>query len=104
MAQIAELLGLWSNQPRAALEVKALAQAYLDALEEKLRETAEMQAALKGLVHACHGGDKPDCAILHLLRKVKAPAGENVRAKPVAPSSHVDLMAWTRNAHAAHRH
>lgn len=122
MEQIAELLGLWSNQGRAAREVKALAQGHLDALEEKMREIAEMQAALKGLVHACHGGDKPDCAILqqlaiaspeapeprvvgvHPVRKAKARAGETERAKPVASSSHVDLMAWTRNAHAAHQH
>lgn len=122
MEQIAGLLGLWSNQGRAARDVKALAQGHLDALEEKMREIAEMQAALKTLVHACHGGDKPDCAILAQLaiaspeapeprvvgvrpvRNAKAHAGENGRSKPVASTTHVDLMAWTRSAHAARQH
>jgi Cu(I)-responsive transcriptional regulator len=121
MEQIAELLGLWSNQGRAAREVKALAQRHLDALEEKMREIAEMQAALKGLMRACHGGDDPDCAILqqlaiaspeapepgavsaHPVRKSKGRAAASERAKPVASTTHADLMAWTRNAHAAHR-
>ncbi len=122
MEQIAGLLGLWSNQGRAAREVKALAQEHLDALEQKMLEIAEMQAALKGLVHACHGGDKPDCAILqqlaiaspeapepravsvHPVRKAKARTGANERSKPVASTSHADLMAWTRSAHVANQH
>jgi Cu(I)-responsive transcriptional regulator len=122
MEQIAGLLGLWSNQGRAAREVKALAQEHLDALEEKMREIAEMQAALKGLVQACHGGDKPDCAILqqlaiaspvapapravsvHPVRKAKARAVANERPKPVESTSHADLMAWTRSARAVHQH
>lgn len=122
MEQIAELLGLWSDQGRAAREVKALAQSHLDELEQKMREIAEMQAALKTLVHACHGGDDPNCAILHQLaiaspeapqpgavgaqpiRKAKGRSERAGPAKPAVSSTHVDLMAWTRNAHAARRH
>lgn len=122
MEQIAELLGLWSNRRRAARDVKALAQRHLDELEQKMREIAEMQAALKALVHACHGGDDPDCAILHQLaiaspeapepgavgaqpvHKSKGRIEQVEQPKPVESSSHVDLMAWTRSARASHRH
>jgi len=118
MEQIANLLGLWSNDRRASREVKALAQGHLDALEEKMREMAEMQRALKRLVASCHGDDDPHCAILDELavRSTEAPepgavggqplrksAGKAARpARPAASASvPLDLMAWTRNIHAA---
>ena len=122
MEQIADLLGLWSNDLRASREVKALAQAHLDALEEKMREMAEMQRALKKLVTSCHGDDDPHCAILDELavsspdtpepgavgvkpvRKVTAKSPERKKTRPAEPSTHVDLMAWTRSIHAGHEH
>lgn len=117
MEQIADLLGLWSNDRRASREVKALAQAHLEALEEKMRELAEMQRALKKLVSSCHGNDDPHCAILDELAvsSPDAPEPGAVGAKPVKKfvanspkrkkvlppetSAHVDLMAWTRIIH-----
>jgi len=122
MEQIADLLGLWSNDRRASREVKALAQAHLDALEEKMREMAEMQQALKRLVASCHGDDDPHCAILDELavsspdapqpgavgakpiKKVAAKSPERTKAPAAEPSTHVDLMAWTRSIHAGHGH
>lgn len=134
MEQIAGLLSLWSNRRRTSREVKALAQGHLDALEEKMRELAQMQAALTRLVATCHGDDDPDCAILDELAggSAQAPepgsiggtalrktarksvgegagkgAGKGASERPVrraATASHVDLMAWTRNIHAAHGH
>ena len=121
MEQIANLLGLWSDDRRASREVKALAQGHLDALEEKMREMAEMQRALKRLVTSCHGDDDPHCAILDELavRSTEAPAlgavgGQPLRksatkaVRPARPQSSasapVDLMAWTRNIHAASGH
>ncbi len=124
--QIAELLGLWSDRGRASREVKALAQSHLDALNEKMRELAQMQAALERLVASCHGDDDPHCAILEGLavHSPEAPAPGAVGARPVrkptpatrggsartarAPdassgsSTHLDLMAWTRAAHGGH--
>jgi len=120
MEQIADLLGLWSNDRRASREVKALAQAHLDALEEKMREMAKMQQALKKLVTSCHGDDDPHCAILDELavsspnapqpgavgakpvKKVAARSQERTKAPPPERSAHVDLMAWTRSIHAGH--
>ena len=122
MEQIADLLGLWSNDQRASREVKALAQAHLDALEAKMREMAEMQRALKKLVTSCHGDDDPHCAILDELavsspeppepgavgakpiRKAAIPSQTRTKAPPSEPSTHVDLMAWTRGIHAGPGH
>lgn len=122
MEQIADLLGLWSNDRRASRQVKALAQAHLDALEEKMRELAEMQQALKKLVTSCHGDDDPHCAILDELavsspdapepgavgakpvKKTAAKSPQRKKALPSEPSVHVDLMAWTRSIHAGHGH
>lgn len=124
--QIAGLLGLWSNRARASREVKALAQSHLDALNEKMRELAQMQAALERLVTSCHGDDDPHCAILDGLavhspeapppgavaaQAVRKPAAakerdahRQARTAERAPASttHVDLMAWTRAAPDAH--
>jgi Cu(I)-responsive transcriptional regulator len=120
MQQIADLLDLWSDRRRASREVKQVAQQHLADLEEKMREIAEMKAALERLVTSCHGGDDPHCAILDGLA-VDSPAtpepgsvgGQPLRkvsrredtpvAKPSNTStSHVDLMAWTRLAHSGH--
>ena len=100
--------------------MKALAQGHLDALEEKMREMVEMQRALERLLNSCHGDDKPQCAILEELAvsSTEAPALGAVGAKPIRkssakplatrgksstePTAHVELMAWTRAAHAPH--
>jgi len=122
MDQIADLLGLWSNRRRASREVKTVAQGHLAALEEKMRELAEMQRALKTLVASCHGDDDPHCAILDELAvgSPEAPAPGAVGARPVKrgaaspaartkparaePTSHVDLMAWTHRVQSRQEH
>lgn len=118
--QIADLLGLWSNRRRASREVKEVARRHLDALVEKMREMAEMKAALERLVSSCHGSDDPHCAILEELaagspatpepgsvgrqplRKIPARETRPATRTDPAPSPHADLMAWTRNIHVAH--
>lgn len=113
MEQIAGLLGLWSNRRRASREVKAIAQGHLDALEDKMREMALMQAALRKLLTSCHGDDDPDCAILeelavtslHVpepgavganpLRKAALHSGEARQPGRSASTAAADLMAWT---------
>lgn len=120
--RIADLLGLWSRQDRPSRDVKALAQAHLAELEEKMRELAQMQHALSLLVNRCQGGDDPHCSILAGLAagSPEAPAPGAVGSKPlrrpsdkagaprsVAPagaSAHQDLMAWTRHVHAMGHH
>lgn len=117
MAQIADLIGQWGNAHRSSREVKAIAQRHLADLEERLREMAEMKAALEQLVLTCAGDDHAQCAILdnlaadspaapqHAARFVKPrrrPSDEErqPRQSKAAPASaHVDLMAWMRAAH-----
>jgi MerR family copper efflux transcriptional regulator len=67
MVQIAELLALRANQGRASRRVKALAQAHLEELEDKLRELQAMKHSLQALIAACAGDDHPDCGILEGL-------------------------------------
>ena len=65
--QIRDLLGLWHNRRRSSRQVKALAQAHLEELEEKLQELQAMKTTLEHLMHCCHGDDRPDCPILEEL-------------------------------------
>lgn len=65
--QIRELLGLWQNRRRPSRQVKALAQAHLHELDQKLQELQAMKATLEHLVHCCHGDDRPDCPIIDAI-------------------------------------
>lgn len=113
--EIGELLGLWSDSHRASREVKAIARRHVEELDRRMREMAEMKAALERLMHACHGDDDPHCAILEQLAAGSAAAPEpgsvELRAPrrrsgsataraaeptPLQRTSHEDLMAWTR--------
>lgn len=65
--QIRELLALWQNRKRPSRQVKALAQAHIEELEQKLKELQAMKATLEHLVDCCHGDDRPDCPIIETL-------------------------------------
>ncbi len=65
--QIRELLALWQNRKRPSRQVKALAQAHIGELEQKLKELQAMKATLEHLVDCCHGDDRPDCPIIETL-------------------------------------
>ncbi len=65
--QIGELLGLWQNRRRPSRQVKALAEAHIQELDQKVRELLAMKAALEHLVDCCHGDDRPECPILDAL-------------------------------------
>jgi Cu(I)-responsive transcriptional regulator len=67
LEQIRELLGLWQNRRRPSRQVKALAQAHLQELDQKLQELQAMKATLEHLVHCCHGDDRPDCPIIDAI-------------------------------------
>ena len=65
--EIKQLLALWQDRSRPSREVKALAQAHVKALDEKIAEMQAMKATLQNLVQHCHGDDRPDCPILESL-------------------------------------
>jgi Cu(I)-responsive transcriptional regulator len=72
LEDIKELLALWQNRRRPSRQVKALAEAHIQELEQKLQELQSMKATLEHLVHCCHGDDRPDCPILETLSEEKA--------------------------------
>lgn len=65
--QIRALLGLWQNRRRPSRQVRALAEAHIAELDEKLKELQSMRATLAHLVQCCHGDDRPDCPIIDSL-------------------------------------
>ncbi len=67
IAEIGELVGLWHNRRRPSRQVKALAQAHIQELAQKVQELLAMKATLEHLVLCCHGDDRPDCPILEML-------------------------------------
>ena len=73
IAEIGRLVGLWHDRSRSSREVKALAEAHIAALDEKLRELGAMKAALEHLVHGCHGDERPDCPIIESLAQGPSP-------------------------------
>ena len=86
--QIRELLGLWQNRRRPSRQVKALAQAHIQELEQKAQELLAMKATLEHLVHCCHGDDRPDCPIIDTLAEeggTAAPAPAAGRTSGLRP-------------------
>jgi MerR family copper efflux transcriptional regulator len=65
--EIGELVSLWHNRKRPSRLVKALAEAHIQALEQKAQELLTMKSTLEHLVRCCHGDDRPECPILETL-------------------------------------
>ena len=83
--QIGELVGLWQNRRRPSRQVKALAQAHIQELQQKAQDLLAMKATLEHLVQCRHGDDRPECPILENLAEenidVSTPAKPVVRRK-----------------------
>ncbi len=62
--EVGKLLTLWQDRQRASADVKALAGAHIDALNQKINELVSLRDTLQQLVESCHGDDRPDCPIL----------------------------------------
>lgn len=73
LEQIRELLGLWQNRLRSSRQVKALAEAHIAEIDQKLAELQGIRATLAHLVHCCHGDDRPDCPIIDTLQAAHPP-------------------------------
>jgi MerR family copper efflux transcriptional regulator len=72
LAEIAKLLSLWQNRRRPSRQVKALAEAHINDLDQKATDLLAMKAALEHLAHCCHGDDRPECPILDGLARADA--------------------------------
>lgn len=82
LEEIATLLGLGHDDRAAA---RALAEARIAAIDEKIATLKTMRAALRDLVHDCaHGGEGP-CPILGAFALPQQPAapGNHARARRV---------------------
>jgi MerR family copper efflux transcriptional regulator len=88
--EIGELVSLWHNRKRPSRLVKALAQAHIQALEQKAQELLTMKSTLEHLVHCCHGDDRPECPILETLA--------NEQPAPEAPRSNSRSLPLRRKA------
>ncbi len=64
MKEIAALLALWRDKERPSREVKRVASRHLADLEARIEAMRGMAAALRQLVHSCHGDDRAECPIL----------------------------------------
>lgn len=69
LAEIHELLALWRDRERHSAEVRRIAEAHVEALQQKIRDMQEMADTLQELVHCCQGDDRPDCPILDRLAR-----------------------------------
>lgn len=67
LEQIKDLLSLWQDPARASADVKAIAQAHVEELQQRIRELEEMRDTLHHLAHTCAGDSRPDCPILQSL-------------------------------------
>lgn len=64
VAEIGELLGLWSDRARQSADVKRVAKAHIAELEDRIASLREMADSLQQLVDCCAGDERPDCPIL----------------------------------------
>jgi len=67
MAEIGELLKLWSNRRRASSDVRRIAERHVADLERRIAEMTSMKRTLAHLIHGCHGDERPECPILDEL-------------------------------------
>lgn len=74
-----QLLSLYEDTDRSSADVKALASARIEAIDQKLVELESLKATLEHLVEACHGDERPECPILDNLAGSLATGGS---AKP----------------------
>lgn len=62
-----QLLSLYDDEHRESSEVKALAEAKLHDIEQRIAELNSLKSALQHLVRNCHGDNRPECPIIEGL-------------------------------------
>ncbi|MEZ5872827.1 MAG: Cu(I)-responsive transcriptional regulator [Nitratireductor sp.] len=62
-----QLLALYADKHRASSDVKAMANARIDAIDQKIAELESLKLMLRHLAEHCHGDNRPDCPILEGL-------------------------------------
>ncbi|WP_281647380.1 Cu(I)-responsive transcriptional regulator [Parendozoicomonas sp. Alg238-R29] len=67
LEECGELLGLYQKSDRKSADVKAVALARIDDIDQKIVQLQAMRDSLKTLASCCHGDDQPGCPILDNL-------------------------------------
>lgn len=62
--RIAELLELWRDRSRHSADVKRMALAHVQVLQQRIAELQDMVQTVQALANCCAGDDRPDCPIL----------------------------------------
>ena len=69
--EVAALVALWRDKRRASADVRRLAAAHLDDIDERIADLQRIRRTLEGLMERCHGDHRPDCPILDELAEAK---------------------------------
>ena len=64
LEEVGRLLALWDDRERASADVKALAGAHVEALNQRIAELVSLRDTLTELINHCSGDERPDCPIL----------------------------------------
>lgn len=67
-----QLLELRHTPPKERHRVRAVAEARLRDLDQRIRDLRRMRTALSALVTSCHAGGDPECPILEALESGRA--------------------------------
>jgi len=70
IAEIQELLSLWSDRNRKSADVKRIVQRHVDDLEQRIQGLRQMADTLQTLVSCCAGNELPECPILEKLEAI----------------------------------
>ena len=62
--EVGNLLALWRDRKRPSREVKRLATAHIEDLEQRIRDMRGVVRTLRDLAVHCHGDDRSECPIL----------------------------------------
>lgn len=69
VAEIRNLLSLWNDRSRHSADVKRLAEAHIEELEQRILQLRQMADTLQDLIACCAGDERPDCPILASLEQ-----------------------------------
>lgn len=92
--QMSDLLALWQDRNRASADVKAVAYAHIEELDNKIEKLMSMRRTLQHLAEHCHGDHRPDCPIIgDLAGLADSPDASLSSARPASSESVRDTIS-----------